>query len=245
VRDAAPPSAPPSKPQAPLARKPPTGKRQLPRGFGSGLLGSTSLQLKICRGNKCQDLQGALRSDPGQLFRVFGSVMSPGAKGSKGSNPDVKLKVCAGGRCVDMGPGFTNDPQNLFRMLGMVGGLLGSSLGKLRRPSPPSASSRKPSGRRDPPSKVTYRSAADVLDAGQTALGKVAELEGMEPTVVRDEQLVLKGNKDILVILDVPKGKKAQLSGLFSAGSSKVKVKFYVTEPPLAKLVRGELISVD
>jgi hypothetical protein len=206
-----------------------------------------SIEVKVCRDGKCQELDQVMRSNPHQLFQLFGTMMGHGSGvGKKGKpKPDVKLQICSGGHCMDMGPGFGTNPRDLFRMLGMVGGLLGRRLGGSGGIFSPRLPTKKRTGRRDPPRKVTYRSAKGVLDAASSAVGKVAELKELVPTVVRDRQLVLKAKQGILIVLDVPTSKRSLLSRLAPSKTSKLTVRFYVTEPPLAKLIRGELISIE
>jgi hypothetical protein len=217
----------------------------------------------MCKNGKCKDLTQTLRSDPGALFRLFSQMMMRGS----GSKNDTKLQVCVGGQCMDMGAGFGQNPQDISRMMRFLFGQMvmpglwsfgrkglpgggggkfpglgrGGLSGKGRRPFSGGSSHR--SAKRDPAGKVTYRNGAQLLQAGQKAVGKVAELKNLELTVVRDKQLVLKGTGKLLVLLDVPRRHRSKLKGL-QGRAAKVTVRFYVTAAPLAKLVRGELIRV-
>ena len=205
-----------------------------------GLLGGI-LSIQICQDGKCRKLEDVLSGDPAILFKLFGQMGTSGGK-------DPKLKVCAGGVCVDVDKDFGKNPQDIFRLFGMMGGLMiGGPFGGTRGGGGPLGgggflSSRAPNKKRDPPNKISFKSSDAIINAGDAAVGKVAQLSHLVISVVQEKQAVFKGSGNMLVVLDIPRRRRFLVQNL-RTHSKKVTVTFFVKKSPLPNLVNGELIS--
>jgi hypothetical protein len=223
-------------------------------------------------GNKSGSNPGSFFDVLDLMSQIFQSGFLGGGSsfpfGPPGANPSKarKVKICINGKCMRLDQLMKGDPQELFKIFNMLQNALSGTLGlggfrgTFPNPwgvprghgpghrgfrgfhfGPPRSGFRGP---KDPPGKVTYRSANAIRAAGPDAVGRVAELTGLSITAVRDYELVLQGKGRLLCVLSIPPHLKKQVRSLRTRTTA-LRARFHVTQPVTGDLVRGELLQVQ
>jgi hypothetical protein len=202
-------------------------------------------------------------SNMAQLFDLARRLFLQGLSGSGAKGPQGKIKICVGKQCVTLDENLKKDPTALFRVLGQLapgiisrmfqGGFGGGIFGPRRPPTAPSPRTQPPTPSRPrgtgraaprptaaPPALQDY---ASIARAGANATGREAQLSGLRVTSVATDRVVLEGPQKEMIVLRIPADKRHLLPSLRTA-PGKVNLRFRILNPPVGKILHGELIEV-
>jgi len=223
-------------------------------GPGSGPGGSGTWKqdsIRICLGPRCVGLGrgfGSNSNDMRAMLEMLKQLMFSGL-GGMGSGQLPKLKVCVGPQCVNVDKNLLTNPMAMIKLFSnlnpqMLRNLFNGTFGRGSGPTPQIRPHHNPHSGAAPPGKKPLRTFAEMLQAGDRAVGRTAQLAELTITSVSDNRLVLEGPAGEMIVLRIP----AQLQSLLPKlriTTTKVTVRFRVLSRPIGKLVHGALLGYD
>ncbi len=248
-----------ARPKAPAPSGPATGPGTPGQGQGQGPHGSGTWKkdsIRFCLGPRCVGLGrgfGTNTQDMRAMLDMLKQLVFSGL-GGMGSAQLPKVKICVGPQCVVVDKNLLSNPMTLLKLFSNLNPqMLRNLFDKIvkRRPghSPglrPHRTPPSPPSRATPPATGTkpISSYADLLSAGNKAVGRTANLAQLTITSVSDTRLVLEGPGREMIVLRIPSTLKSLLPKL-RITTTKVTVRFRVLSRPMGKLVHGELLGYD
>jgi hypothetical protein len=234
-----------------------TGPGAGPGPGGTGTWKKDSI--RICLGPRCVGLGRGFGSNSKDMRAMLDMLKQLLFSGLGGMGQIPKLKVCVGPQCVKVDKTLLKNPMAMIKLFSnlnpqMLRDLFKSTLGRLRgspgrnpRTTPgirPHRTGPGPSPKTAPQGNKAFRTFAAMLQAGDKAIGRTAELAKMTITSVSDNRLVLEGPAGEMIVLRIGANLKALLPKL-RITTTKVVVRFRVLSRAIGKLVHGELLSYD
>ncbi|MFH2008363.1 MAG: hypothetical protein ABI333_17390 [bacterium] len=248
------PTAPGATPSGPGATPPPGSSLTPPNAPPPG--GASPSDVRVCIGAKCVNLSGGSTSgtrDMMAMFDMFQKLLMSGLTGGHGAS-QPKMKVCVGTRCVVLDKNILRNPMALIRLFSNISPKLLQNFFQHRfgqtpgwNVAPPGANPGTPGAPSTPDPRSgpkALKSFQSLLQAGQQAIGQVAEIPGLIVTSVTDTRLVLEGPGQEMVVLRIPTAQRTLLPQLRITTKS-IKVRFRVLSRPVGKLVHGELLGTN
>lgn len=217
---------------------------------GSGTWKKDSI--RICLGAHCVGLGrgfGSNTKDMRAMLDMLKQLLFTGL-GGMGSGQVPKVKVCVGPQCVNVDKNLLRDPMAMIKLFSnlnpqMLRNLFKGTFGRrpghrpgLRPPTPSPTPTPLPRGAQ------TLRTFAELLKAGDQAVGRTASLAKLTITSVSDTRVVLEGPGREMIVLRIGSSLKSLLPKL-RITTTQVTVRFRVLSRPMGKLVHGELLGYD
>jgi hypothetical protein len=216
-----------------------------PAPGGAGTWNKDSI--RICLDQRCVGLGrgfGSNTQDMRAMLEMLKQLMFTGFSG-KGSGQLPKLKVCVGPQCVNVDKSLLTNPMALIKLFSNIDSQMLRNLFKGTFSRRPGFDPHRGHATPPPPRGAqALRTFAELLKAGDQAIGRTAELARLSITSVSDTRLVLEGPGREMIVLRIPPTLKSLLPRL-RITTQQVTVRFRVLSRPIGKLVHGELLGYD